>query len=88
MYYVKPRIPGHQPVPEHEQKHAALNYVNEAWADASIDGVDDDCMAQACLFAAFADMVATYGEEAAARYAEGLSARIRNGDFTLDLSRQ
>ena len=45
-------------------------------------------MAQACLFAAFAELVSTYGEEAAARYAETLSARIRNGEFTIQLSRQ
>ena len=73
---------------DHEQKKAALSYLNEAWAEARLDGVDDDCMAQACLFAAFADIVTTYGEEAAARYAEGLSTRIRNGDFTVNLPRQ
>ena len=81
-------IPGHEPVSDHEQKKAALSYLNEAWAEARLDGVDDDCMAQACLFAAFADIVTTYGEEAAARYAEGLSKRIRNGDFTINLPRQ
>jgi len=36
---------------------------------------------------ALAELISTYGEEAAARYAEGLSARIRNGEFTIDLSR-
>ena len=37
-----------------------------------------------CLFAAFAEFVTTYGEEAAATFAEGLGARIRNGEFSLD----
>ena len=37
---------------------------------------------------AFAELVATYGEEAAAKYADGLSKRIRNGEFSVDLSRQ
>ena len=74
--------------PEREQKMAALSYLNEAWAEAKLDGVDEDCMAQACLFAAFAELVATYGEEAAAKYADGLSKRIRNGEFSVDLSRQ
>lgn len=78
----------HQPVTDHEQKRAALGYLQEAWAEASLDGVDGDCMAQACLFSAFAELVTTYGEEAAAVYAEGLSKRIRNGEFSLDLSRQ
>jgi len=42
----------------------------------------------ACLFAAFARLVSTYGEDAAARYAEGLARRVRNGDFTTDRPRQ
>jgi hypothetical protein len=45
-------------------------------------------MAQSCLFSAFIELVSTYGEEAAAQYAEGLSVRIRNGEFSLDLARQ
>jgi hypothetical protein len=71
-----------------QQKMAALNYVQEAWAEARLDGVDDDCMAMTCLFAAFAELVAAYGEEAAAQYAESLSKRIRNGEFTLDRTPQ
>ena len=74
--------------PDHEQKRAALGYLHEAWVEASIDGIDGDCLAQACLFAAFAEFVSTYGEEAAARFAEGLAVRIRNGEFSLDLARQ
>jgi hypothetical protein len=77
-----------QPVPEQEQKRVALGYLHEAWAEARHDGVDDDCMAQACLFAAFAELVATYGEEAAAEYAEALAARVRNGEYSVDLARQ
>lgn len=80
--------PGVEPSPEQEQKKAALSYLNEAWSEARMDGIDDDCMAQACLFAAFADLVATYGEDAAAKYAETLSQRIMRGDFTVNLARQ
>ena len=72
------------PLPDHEQKQAALSYLNEAWAEARHDGVDGDCLAQACLFAALAEFVSTYGEDAAATFVEGLSARIRNGEFTLE----
>ena len=64
------------PIPDHEQKRVALSYLNEAWAEARHDGVDDDCMAQACLFAAFAEFVATYGEDAAAQYAETLAGKV------------
>jgi len=42
----------------------------------------------ACLFACFAEFVTTYGEEAAAAFAEGLGKRIRNGEFSLELPRQ
>jgi hypothetical protein len=75
-------------VPEHEQKRVALGYLNEAWAEARLDGIDDDCLAQACLFAAFAELVATYGEDASATFAEGLPKRIRNGEFTVERPRQ
>jgi hypothetical protein len=70
-------------VPAHEQKRAALGYLHEAWTEARIEGIDCDCLAQACLFAAFAEFVTTYGEEAAAQFAEGLALRIRNGEFSL-----
>ena len=76
------------PLPDNEQKQAALSYLNEAWSEARHDGVDGDCLAQACLFAAFAEFVATYGEEAAAHFAEGLALRIRNGEFSLPTARQ
>ena len=76
------------PAPDHEQKRAALGYLHEAWVEARIDGIDGDCLAQACLFAAFAEFVTTYGEEAAARFAEGLAVRIRNGEFSLAIARQ
>jgi hypothetical protein len=88
MQTVGPTDPGREASAEREQKMAALNYVQEAWAEARLDGIDDDCMAMTCLFAAFAELVGTYGEEAAAKYAESLSKRIRNGEFTLDRSPQ
>jgi hypothetical protein len=65
------------------EKHAALSYVAEAFAEAELDGLDGDCMAQAALFAAFRELVQTYGEEAAAEYAGTLPDRIRSGAFTI-----
>src|SRR6185437_3290201 len=76
------------PLPDHEQKQAALSYLNEAWAEARHDGVDGDCLAQTSLFAAFAELVGTYGEDAVAKFAEGLAARVRNGEFSLTLKKQ
>ena len=63
-------------------KRAALTYVTEAFAEAELDGLDGDCVAQAALFAAFRELVATYGEDATAHYAECLPERIRGGAFT------
>ena len=63
-------------------KQAALSYVTEAFAEAELDGLDADSMAQAALFAAFLELVATYGEEAVAQYAEGLPEKIRGGGFS------
>jgi hypothetical protein len=88
MTSAKHTLPTREPAAEQEQKKVALSYLHEAWAEARIDGVEGDCMAQACLFAAFAELVSTYGEEAAAAYAEKLAARIHNGEFSIDLSRQ
>jgi hypothetical protein len=77
-----------EPLPDREQKRAALDLLNEAWLEARLNGVDGDCMAQICLFTAFSELVSTYGEEAAARYAAGLSERISNGEFSIELARQ
>lgn len=66
-----------------EEKRVALGYVTEAFAEAQLDGLDADCMAQAAIFAAFQELVATYGEEAAAGFAEGLPDRIRAGGFSI-----
>ena len=76
------------PLPDHEQKQTALGYLNEAWAEARHDGVDGDCLAQASLFTALAELVSTYGEDAVAKFVEGLPVRVRNGEFSLALAKQ
>ena len=88
MSYPAPFSLAREPLPDHEQKRAALSYLSEAWAEARHDGVDGDCLAQASLFAAMAELVTTYGEEATAKFVEGLAARVRNGEFSLKLARQ
>src|SRR6202048_1503922 len=76
------------PLPDHEQKQAALGYLNEAWAEARHDGVDGDCLAQASLFAAFAELVGTYGEDAVAKFVEGLPTPAPNAHFSIALAKQ
>lgn len=75
--------PARAPLPDQEQKKAALNYLNEAWAEALHDGIDGDCLAQASLFTALAELVSTYGEDAVATFAEGLGGRVRTGEFSV-----
>ena len=76
------------PMSDNEQKQAALSYLNEAWAEARHDGVDGDCLAQASLFAALAELVNTYGEDAVAKFVEAIPARVRNGEFSISLAKQ
>jgi hypothetical protein len=66
-----------------DSRRAALDYLLQAWEEAILDGIDGDCVANAALFAAFKELVATYGEDAVARFAERLPERVRNGEFTL-----
>jgi len=80
--------PAVDPRRDREHKRAAVGYITEAWAEARHDGIDGDCLAQTCLFAAFAELVKTYGEDAAAQFAEGLAPRIRDGEFSLRIPKQ
>jgi hypothetical protein len=72
-----------QPASELEEKQVALSYLHEAMTEARLDGVDGDCLAQACLFTALSELVTTYGEEATAKFTEGFPARVRNGEFSI-----
>jgi len=73
---------------DREQKRLALGYLQDAWAEANHQGVEGDCLAQTALFLALAELISTYGEEATARFSESFAARIRNGEFSVELSRQ
>lgn len=66
-----------------EQRRAAYTYVSEAFAEGRYDGIDGDCLAHAALFAAFVELVATYGEEAVSKFAEKLPERIKAGEYSL-----
>jgi len=71
-----------------DERRAALAYLSEAWEEARLEGIDGDCLAQVSLFTAIHELVSTYGEDATARFAEGLGERIRRGEFSLPLRRQ
>jgi hypothetical protein len=66
-----------------EQKHAALRYILDAWEEALHDGIEPEMLANAALFAALADLIGAYGEDAVAKMTNGLSRRIHHGEFTL-----
>jgi hypothetical protein len=70
--------------PENEaQKQAALRYILDAWEEALHDGIEPEMLANAALFAALADLIGLYGEDAVAKMTNGLSRRIHHGEFTL-----
>ena len=71
-----------------DARRAALDYLLQGWEVAILDGIDGDCLANAALFAAFKELVATYGEEPVARFAERLPERVRDGEFTIPGVRQ
>jgi hypothetical protein len=66
-----------------DQRRAAYSYVSEAFAEGRYDGIDGDCLAHAALFAAFVELVATYGEDAVAKFAERLPERVKAGEYSL-----
>jgi hypothetical protein len=65
-----------------EEQQAALAFVTEAFAEAILAGIESDSFAHAALFAALRELVATYGEDCVAKFAEKLPARLRAGEFS------
>ena len=66
----------------------ALRYILDAWEEALHDGIEPEMLANAALFAALADLVEFYGEDAVAKMTGGLSRRIQHGEFTLTRNQQ
>ncbi len=42
----------------------------------------------ASLFTALAELVSTYGEDAVAKFVEGLAGRVRSGEFSVVIFKQ
>jgi hypothetical protein len=70
------------------QKQEALRYILDAWEEALHDGIEPEMLANAALFAALADLITVYGEDAVAKMTAGLSRRIQHGEFTLKRTSQ
>jgi hypothetical protein len=70
------------------QKQQALRYILDAWEEALHDGIEPEMLANAALFAALADLIDVYGEDAVAKMTTGLSRRIHHGEFTLKRTSQ
>jgi len=68
---------------EKARSQEALRYILDAWEEALHDGIEPEMLANAALFAALADLVASYGGDAVAKMTGGLSRRIQHGEFTL-----
>ena len=64
-------------------RKVALKYIQTAWDEAIIDGLDSDMIANAALFAALCDLVSSYGEENVANMANELPTRIDQGEFSV-----
>jgi hypothetical protein len=65
-----------------EARSMAFAYMSEAFAEATLDGLDIDAVAEAAFCAAFRELVAVYGEERATRIAQTLPERIQAGEFS------
>lgn len=66
-----------------DKKGRALQLVLDAWEKALAEGAEPEVIASVAIYAALADMVDRYGEEAVAEFCASLPERARNGEFTL-----
>ena len=77
-----------RPAESEALKQAALRYILDAWEEALHDGIEPEMLANAALFAALADLIGVYGENAVAKMTTGLSRRIQHGEFTVKRTSQ
>jgi hypothetical protein len=66
-----------------DKKGRALELVLDAWDKALAEGAEPEIVASVAIYAALADMVDRYGEEAVAEFCASLPERTRKGEFTL-----
>lgn len=66
-----------------DPKARALELIIDAWEKALAEGAEPEIVASVAMYAAIADMVDRFGEEAVAEFCQSLPERVRNGEFTL-----
>ena len=66
-----------------DPKSRALELILDAWDQALAEGAEAEVVASVAIYAALADMVDRYGEEAVADFCATLPDKIRGGEFTL-----
>ena len=66
-----------------EDRRAALVYVNDAFVEALMAGLDMESFADAAITAGLQELVARYGEDAVASFTAKLPDRVRRGEFTV-----
>jgi hypothetical protein len=66
----------------------ALGVMWEAWEEGTGQGIAPELMAYAAMYTALTDLVAAYGEEHVCTMVDGLSGRVRKGEFTVIRTKQ
>jgi hypothetical protein len=66
-----------------DKKGRALQLILDAWDTALAEGAEAEVIASVAIYAALADMVDRYGEDAVAEFCATLPERARRGEFTL-----
>lgn len=65
-------------------RHIALEFIAQAWQDARDQGIENEAIAHAALFAGLASLINNFDEESVADMLTRLPERIRAGEFSLD----
>lgn len=68
---------------EIDSKARALELIIDAWEQALTEGAEPEIVASVAIYAALADMVDRYGEDAVAEFCGTLPESVRRGEFTL-----
>jgi hypothetical protein len=66
-----------------EDCRTAAAFVREAFAEAIIGGIDARAFAESAIAIGFEELVARYGEDAVADYVVKLTARVKDGEFSV-----
>lgn len=71
-----------------EDSLKALHVILSAWEEAAETGIAPEFMAYAAMYTALTDLVSAHGEHHVSRLMDGLSERVKAGEFTLYRTRQ